>query len=238
MRNRYSILPVILSIAVLFSACGKQDNTTTSQTDNQTTSQPDTSTTENPDTSSGKTGSPGPAGSEKEQGTEDDTDISSEQAEATEEPEQTNPPVDATLDSETVYSDNERRVGIIGFKSYKKLESKTYKDKAGKNKEYLVLFLEVINMLDEKDYINVNYLTAKVDGKKIKNTVLFNDPEGFQTIFQNIEPGNTLRGFIAWEVPDDWKNIEIKYSGWKDSDNLNINCRFTPDDYFDPPKYS
>jgi len=158
------------------------------------------------------------------------SDGRTEVSETTEEPEETKPPVDATLNSETVYSDNERRVGIIGFKSYKKLESKSYKDKAGKNKEYLVLFLEVINMLDEKDYINVNYLTARVDGKKVKNTVLFNDPEGFQTIFQNIEPGGTLRGFIAWEVPDDWKNIEIKYSGWKDSDNLNTNCKFTPND--------
>ena len=51
----------------------------------------------------------------------------------------------------------------------------------------------------------MNYLSTKVDDTEITNTVLFNEPEGFQTVFQNIEPENTLSGFIVWEVPKDWK---------------------------------
>lgn len=146
-------------------------------------------------------------------------------------------PVEATIDANTGYGDAKRQVNVIGLKTYQKLESEMYTDKATKNKKYLVLFLEIYNKQNEKDYINVNYLSTKVDGIEITNTVLFNEPEGFQTIFQNIEPENTLNGFIVWEVPKNWKKIEIVYNGWKDSDNLSINCTFTPDDYFNPPKY-
>lgn len=151
--------------------------------------------------------------------------------------EETKPPVEATIDASSGYGDAKRQINVIGFKSYQKLKSEMYTDKATKNKKYLVLFLEIYNKQNEKDYINVNYLSAKVDGNEITNTVLFNEPEGFQTIFQNIEPENTLSGFIVWEVPKNWKKIEVVYNGWKDSDNLSINCTFTPDDYFNPPKY-
>ena len=146
-------------------------------------------------------------------------------------------PAEATISAKAGYGDAKRQINVIGFKTYKKLESEMYTDKAAKDKSYLVLFLEIYNKQNEKDYINVNYLSTKVDDTEITNTVLFNEPEGFQTVFQNIEPENTLSGFIVWEVPKDWKKIEIVYNGWKDSDNLSINCTFTPDDYFNPPKY-
>ena len=146
-------------------------------------------------------------------------------------------PVEATISAKAGYGDATRQINVIGFKTYKKLESEMYTDKAAKDKSYLVLFLEIYNKQNEKDYINVNYLSTKVDDTEITNTGLFNEPEGFQTVFQNIEPENTLSGFIVWEVPKDWKKIEIVYNGWKDSDNLSINCTFTPDDYFNPPKY-
>lgn len=155
----------------------------------------------------------------------------------TETQEEPKEPVEATISAKAGYGDAKRQINVIGFKTYKKLESEMYTDKAAKDKSYLVLFLEIYNKQNEKDYINVNYLSAKVDDTEITNTVLFNEPEGFQTIFQNIEPENTLSGFIVWEVPEDWKKVEIVYNGWKDSDNLSINCTFTPDDYFNPPKY-
>jgi len=155
----------------------------------------------------------------------------------TETQEEPKEPVEATISAKAGYGDAKRQINVIGFKTYKKLESEMYTDKAAKDKSYLVLFLEIYNKQNEKDYINVNYLSAKVDDTEITNTVLFNEPEGFQTIFQNIEPENTLSGFIVWEVPEDWKKVEIVYNGWKDSDNLSINCTFTPNDYFNPPKY-
>ena len=81
-------------------------------------------------------------------------------------------------------------------------------------------------------------ITSRQNGKEITNSVLFNEPEGFQTIFKNIETDGQLRGFIVWEVPENWQKIEVVYNGWKDSSNLSLDCTLTPDDYFDPPQYS
>lgn len=208
MKSKYSIFLAALSITVLFSACGKIDgnNVDTSSASDSVTSQ--SSSTDNNDITEGN-------GEEEEWETET---------------------VEADISTESGYASSKRTVRVLGLKSYKKLDNGIYKDKAGKNKKYLVLFLEIVNNMIDDDYINANYLSAKVDGKDITNSVLFNEPEGYQTIFQHVGGEDTLSGFIVWEVPKDWKKIKIKYSGWKDTDNLNINCTFTPDDYMDPPR--
>lgn len=217
---------------VFFSSCGKTDtDKTSSLSDNLGIS-----------FGSGMATSDGNGKNEitnKQEEPAKTTDITEKpSAKTTEEPEEKKNIIKATIDTNTGYSDDKRQINVIGLKSYKKLESKLYKDKAAKDKEFLVLFLEINNKQNDNDYINVNYLNAKVDGKNIKNQVLFNDPEEFKTIFQNVGPGSSLKGFVVWEVPDNWKKIKVVYDGWKDSDNLSLNCTFTPDDYFDPLKYN
>ena len=232
MKKFFNLVLVNICIMVFFSSCGKTGiGKTSSLSDNTGIS-----------SSSGMAAFDGNSENEIAQKQEEPVktpDATENPSVATtEEPEEEKNIIKATIDTETGYSDNKRQINVIGLKSYKKLESKLYKDKAAKNKKFLVLFLEIKNKQNDNDYINVNYLTAKVDGKKITNKVLFNDPENFKTIFQNAQPGNALRGFVAWEVPDDWKKIKVVYNGWKDSDSLSLNCTFTPDDYFDPLKYS
>ncbi|MFG6395321.1 MAG: DUF5067 domain-containing protein [Lachnospiraceae bacterium] len=234
MKKIYNFIPSILCVIILFSSCGKTE--TDIKTGQSTLPSPAVSSSEgnNNITSGGNK----KAGNEPEASSETETPIVTENPEQSQEPEENNKTIEAVIDTKSGYADDNRQINVIGLKTYKKLKSKLYKDKAAKNKEFLVLFLEINNKLNDKDYINVNYLSTKVDGKEIKNSVLFNEPEGFQTIFKNIEPGETLRGFIVWEVPEDWKKIEVIYDGWKDSSNLSLNCTFTPDDYFDPPQYS
>jgi len=136
------------------------------------------------------------------------------------------------------YSDPEREVSIVGIKEYKTLKTDKYTDKAKKNKKFLVLFLKVRNRTNEKIYFNVNYLSAKVDGKEIENTFLVNDPEGYPTVFSNIVPDSYYGGFIVWEVPENWKKMEVAYEGWRDSDGLTLNSKFTQKDLFEPEEYS
>lgn len=147
-------------------------------------------------------------------------------------------PKSATISFEKEYSDSERNISVLGLKEYKKLKTDKYTDKANNGKRYLVLFLSVYNKGTKKDYFNVNYLTAKVDGKKIENTFLLNEPEGYPTIFANIAAGATAEGFIVWEVPKNWKKLEVTYAGWRDSDGLTLDASFTPKDLFEPDKYS
>jgi len=226
MKKKYRLITAVLIITVLFSSCGKAD---TSISKEPTTNMDTSSGTDTDSYSKEKTQS-------KETKTPEETETP--ETEVSEEPEKQNGKVQVTINTKTGYSDDKHQINVIGFKPYKKLKSKLYKDKASKDKEFVVLFLEINNKLNDNDYINVNYLSAKIDGKKIKNTVLFNDPEGYKTIFQNIGRGETLRGFIAWEVPDNWKNLEIKYDGWEDTDNFSLNCILTPDNYFNPPQYN
>lgn len=211
MKNKCSLLLVTLSITVLFSACGKINSGQTPSNDKNISS-----------TTSDVTSEPSSTNIDEEE-----NNVDEEETKTTE----------INISANSGYADEKHEVTVLGLKSYKKLDNGTYKDKAAKNKKYLVLFLEISNKTLEEDYINVNYLSAKVDGKEITNTVLFNEPEGYQTIFDHVGVQDTLKGFVVWEVPKDWKKIEIKYSGWEDIDNLNINCSFTPDDYFDPPQY-
>ena len=93
-------------------------------------------------------------------------------------------------------------------------------------------------MGNEKDYFNVNYLTAEVDGKKTENTLLFNEPEGYPTIFANISGGETTEGFIVWEVPADWKKIKVTYKGWEDIDGLTLDADLSKKNLKKPSQYN
>lgn len=146
-------------------------------------------------------------------------------------------PKEGSFSLKKEYSDAERTVSILGLKEYKKIKTDKYVDKAPKGKKYLVLFLSVYNKGIENDYFNVNYLSAEVDGKKTENTFLFNEPEGYPTIFTNIEGGDTLEGFIVWEVPESWKKLKVSYRGWKDTDGLTLNAGLGKKDLKKPPHY-
>ena len=147
-------------------------------------------------------------------------------------------PTAGAITLEQGYSDSDREISIVGLKEYKKIKTEKYIDMAGKGKKYLVLFLKIRNRTNEKIYFNVNYLSAKVDDKGIENTVLFNEPEGYPTIFSNIVTDSYYGGFIVWEVPKDWKKLEVVYEGWRDSDGLTINSTLTKKDLKEPEEYS
>lgn len=134
------------------------------------------------------------------------------------------------LSARQQYSDASRVVKFLGLKEYKKLKGDNYTDKAKKNKKFLVLFLSIRNTSNEKDYINPNYITAKIDGKDIEHAFLVNEPFSYPTIFTNIEAGQAIGGFVVWEVPENWKKLEMEYSAWKNIDGLTLHAKFTPDD--------
>lgn len=147
-------------------------------------------------------------------------------------------PTAGTFTLQQGYSDPYREVSIVGLKEYKKIKTEKFTDKAGKGKKYLVLFLKIRNRSNEKIYFNVNYLGARLDGEEIENTFLLNEPEGYPTVFSNIAPDSYYGGFIAWEVPEGWKKMEITYNGWRDSDGLTLNSMFTRKELEEPEEYS
>lgn len=147
-------------------------------------------------------------------------------------------PYEAKITLQKGYRDDKQGIHILGLKEYKKLKGKDYTDKAPKGTRYLVLFLEISNYKNVKDYFNVDNVTAAIDGKKITNTYLLNDPEGYSTIFSNIEAKKTIAGFAAWKVPENWKKLSLQYTGWNGSDNLDITMKLTRKDLKNPEKYN
>ena len=160
--------------------------------------------------------------------------------EQTPEPENTQKPKTETaiISQEQQYSGDNRTVKVLGLKEYKDIKGETYTDKAGKGKKFLVLFLSITNNTSEDDYINYNYISAKIDGKNIEHTFLVNDPKSYPTIFTHVPAGGTIGGFIVWKVPEDWKKFKFTYNGWKDRDNVSLEAEFTPDDLSDPLIYN
>lgn len=146
-------------------------------------------------------------------------------------------PVHETLTADVGYADPEREIAILGLKEYKKLKSDVYTDKPKKGKKFLVLFMKIRNRSYKEEYINVSNLSAKLDGEEIETGVLVNQPKNYPTLFQSIPSETDTAGFIVWEVPGNWKKLQVSYDGWKYSDNVILNMEFTPEDLSAPPKF-
>ena len=154
-----------------------------------------------------------------------------------EEAEPTPVPKKAEISLKEHYSDSNRYVTVLGLEEYKKLKGDFGTDTPGKGNIFLVLFLEIENSSKEKTYINPYEVAAKADDKELENTVLVNQPEGYPTIFTNIEPDMSQKGFIVWEVPKKWKKFEFTYTGWEGSDGLTLDASFSKKDLKTPKKY-
>ncbi len=139
--------------------------------------------------------------------------------------------------SKQKYLGTEQTVEVLGLQTYKKLKSDRYKDKAPKGKVYLVLFLKLWNDGKEKFYFNPYQLSAEVDGKKIENTALWNEPENYPTAFQNVEAGSRAAGFVAWTVPKDWKKLHVEYQGFDPGKEALMKMDLTTEELLTPDEY-
>lgn len=133
-----------------------------------------------------------------------------------------------------VYSDNIRTITTLGLKEYKNLKSKGYTDQPADGHIYLVLFLEVSNHEDKELYMNPGYLSARIDGKSVENTFLYKDPEDYQTIFTHIPANDYKQGFIAWEVPKNWKKMVVTFKEFELLGGKRLKLTATPKNLKDP----
>ncbi len=232
MRKRVFIAVLIISFCISAQGCGKisnQNNADNANNETQASTAPSTDVSKEPDNNI----------QDKETNKPDITDspdISDTPGDNV--PAETTEPKSGKLSTNEQYSDAYRVVKFLGLKEYKTLKGDNYTDKADKNKKFLVLFLSIKNTSADNDYINPNYISAKVDGKNIEHTFLVNDPKSYPTLFTNIEAGKTIGGFIVWEVPNNWKKFQMEYSAWKNIDGLVLTAKFTPDDLKDPIIYN
>ncbi len=214
MKLKAKHLAVFLLALSLMTGCGK------TETDN-----------------SDPTASPGVTSEKKDSSSSNSKESNEAFLKQEEEAEQTPVPKKAEISQKEHYSDSNRYISVLGLKEYAKLKGDFGTDKPKKGNIFLVLFLEIENNGKEKTYINPYEVSVEADGKALENTVLVNQPEGYPTIFTNIEPDMSQKGFIVWEVPKKWKKFKFSYTGWKGSDGLTLNASFTKKDLKNPKKY-
>lgn len=250
MKKKFYLYILTFIFCTIISGCGKLEIENSSNSGTGTKTPSDTSLDITPDVSKDISSNVTSNNNIPEQDiqtqkpgndeSKDDNSLSKETPipEDTHVPEETPVTKKAAVSASMPYSDTNRSVTFLGLKEYKKIKGETYTDTPQKNKKYLVLFLSIKNNSNEENYINYNYFKAKLDGKEIEHTFLLNDPKGYPTIFTHLQSGGNIAGFIAWEVPNKWKKLEITYNGWKDTDNISLDGSFTPGDLSDPLIYN
>lgn len=126
-------------------------------------------------------------------------------------------------------------ITMTGLCQYDSLKSDSYTDTPENGNVYLAMFFEITNHDNGDDYINPETLAATADGNTAVQAVLFNAPESYAPVFSHLTDGETIQGYVAWEVPCDWKNFQMTYSGWSDSCGLTVTADVTPDMLTQPP---
>ncbi len=129
---------------------------------------------------------------------------------------------DATMD---YIEENEVIVGTIGdtlrtddFKitltdalMYSSIEGQYYTDTPMDGREYLVFFFDVENISDESEYISTYNFYGYVDERKAHVEYLTNDINGAVELNVNLDVGEKVSGYVAFEVDTSWQNFEIRY---------------------------
>ena len=87
-------------------------------------------------------------------------------------------------------------------------------------KEYLVFFFDVENISEESQYISDFDFTGYVDGYELEVEYLYNDIDGIGALDATLKPYKKTKGYVAFEVEENWKSFEIRYSDWFDNKEL------------------
>ncbi|MBO5153161.1 MAG: DUF4352 domain-containing protein [Eubacterium sp.] len=146
-------------------------------------------------------------------------------------------PVTAQLSMEEPYNDTRIKVACTGLVQYDELSSDSYCDVPEDGNVFVVLFLNIENYSLTDAYFSAESLQSHVDQADISHTILVNDPEGYPTIFKDIPAGSGINGYIVWEVPKDWTELSLEYTGWAETHSVILNGTFTPADLKEPTPY-
>ncbi len=101
----------------------------------------------------------------------------------------------------------------ITFDSVEKYEDKTEFpiDKTKEGNIFVLLRFTVSNETSEDQYVNMFYEESYCDDAAIDPTAMLIHAEG-ETLWGDVAVGKKRSGYVAYEVPADWKTLEFYYS--------------------------
>lgn len=111
----------------------------------------------------------------------------------------------------TEINDDSWNVKFLDYKTYDSLGDGFLEEKAKDGHEFAVFFLEAKNTSSADDYFNSLYFRSYVDGYLTDSSIVFGDIDGYSSMSGDVASGKMIKGYIAFEIPKEWKNIEVIY---------------------------
>lgn len=100
------------------------------------------------------------------------------------------------------------KISLLSAKTYEKVGDEYFEQTPADGKVYLICFFEVENVSDEDNYFNIE---SYVDGYNESISILMSDVEDVSILTGDVAAGKKLKGYLAWEVDPEWKELEISY---------------------------
>ena len=128
------------------------------------------------------------------------------------------------------YIQNEKfKFSFVKAKQYDEIAKNEYfTDTPADGKKYLLMFFEVENVSGKDQYVNYLYFKGYEDDYAVDMDYIFSDIDGYSTLTGNLSDGKKLKGFIAYEVNQGWKNFDLEYKEIGNNEPLKFNV--TPND--------
>lgn len=123
------------------------------------------------------------------------------------------------------------KISFLSAKQYDCIEgeySTSYPKKDGN--KYLVLFFDVENVGKEDDYFNRLNFESYIDSYSSDEITFLGGVEGYDALTGDVAVGKKLKGYVAFEVSPDWKEVETSYVDGLWSSSKIANFKVTPDD--------
>lgn len=123
------------------------------------------------------------------------------------------------------------KITLNSISRYSSINEDTFNSIPEEGNEYLVFFVDVENVSSEKKRIMYQNFLG-VSEYDYYNPDSFLSIEGVNYLGGKIEPGETIKGYVAFEIEKNWENFDLLYRNYANgnsitfyvtNDDININ---------------
>ena len=122
------------------------------------------------------------------------------------------------------------KISLLKAKEYNSIDDKFYSDKPEVDgNKFIVLFFDVENISSSDEHFNTLYFESYIDDYSVDETFFINKPDNYSYLSGDVASGKKLKGYIAYEVEPNWKEIEFSYKNWVGTSGKIATFLVTPD---------
>ena len=100
---------------------------------------------------------------------------------------------------------------LTNTKMYSSITDGNHGDVPDLGNEYLILFFDVKNNSDNDILVSYLNFSGIVDDDSVMSSLLLEEIDGFNNLNKNIKPGESVSGYVAFEVDENFRQFELHY---------------------------